>query len=486
MLIVVYAAIPAALGLCTLFSGKTKVPEHYEVTGIGRIFCRNALFLYRKLFAKHIQTSLSGVERSLTLLQPRRKSVDLGEVYFVKKLSDLLMLLCAGSVLGMALYVSARQNPAVSEEGIMQRASYEEEAKDVQLIAHTKEGEVLGTYDVRVSNRRYTKEETDRLFSEASAILPEEILNGNASQEQVTTDLKLVTQLAGYPFAITWKSGDYTRIRSDGRLNLEGIPAAGEVVMLTAQYAYHDLTYEQVLHVHVRAPVPDREQLREEQMQTLLANADAATIEEAHIVLPGTFDNKDLQWKEMVKDSSPLIFLLVLIASFIVFAAKDKEVQRQMDARNNELLNGYPQFVSQLVLYLGAGMTLRSIMKKLALNYAKRFQKNGELQFLGEELLRFTYAVESGVAETGAYEQFGLRTGTREYTRLTTLLVQNVRKGSNDLLRLLEEESKKAFSERIDRARKRGEEAGTKLLMPMMLLLGIVMIIIMIPAYTAF
>ena len=108
------------------------------------------------------------------------------------------------------------------------------------------------------------------------------------------------------------------------------------------------------------------------------------------------------------------------------------------------------------------------------------------MRYLYEELRRMTYGMESGVAEARVYEQFGLRCGIQQYTRLCTLLTQNLRKGSNDLLRLLEEESGKAFAERVDLARKRGEEAGTKLLVPMMLLLGIVMIIIMIPAYTAF
>ena len=47
----------------------------------------------------------------------------------------------------------------------------------------------------------------------------------------------------------------------------------------------------------------------------------------------------------------------------------------------------------------------------------------------------------------------------------------------------LYEESQSVFEERKKLARRKGEELGTKLLLPMMLLLGVVMVIIMAPAF---
>ncbi len=70
--------------------------------------------------------------------------------------------------------------------------------------------------------------------------------------------------------------------------------------------------------------------------------------------------------------------------------------------------------------------------------------------------------------------------------KLSALLSQNIRKGSNDLLRVLRQEADNAFAERKSLAKKLGEEAGTKLLLPMMMMLCVVMVIIMIPAYFSF
>lgn len=481
----IYAAIPAAVGILALFSRKTKIPEGYEAKGIAGCFTRIALYLYERLPAEKLAAQVAPIEKSLRLLNPAERGTDAGRQYYVKKLADLMMLLCAGSVLGIALYVTARQDHVFSKENTIDRGAYMEDEKHLNLEAWEEDGAHIGTFDVTVSARRYTPEEAKALFHEAEALLPAMILGNNEALENVTENLTLVDEIPGYPFSITWKIGNYARIRSDGRLDLEDIPAGGEVVMLTACYDYGESSFEQTLYAHVRSPVPDEATLRRQSMEALLADADAATATETSLTLPDTLQERAIVWKEEIRDNSSLIFLLMLVAAVAVFLARDREVKRQMEARKLQMLADYPQFVTQLVLYLGAGMSVRGVIKKLGSAYAEK-RDRVETRFLSEELLRMTYHLESGASEAGVYEQFSMRCGIRQYTRLCTLLTQNLRKGSNDLLRVLEEESRKAFSERIDLARKRGEEAGTKLLVPMMLLLGIVMIIIMIPAYTAF
>ena len=59
-------------------------------------------------------------------------------------------------------------------------------------------------------------------------------------------------------------------------------------------------------------------------------------------------------------------------------------------------------------------------------------------------------------------------------------------KGRADLLIQLEREAMDAFAERKNRARELGEEAGTKLLFPMIMMLLVVLIIVMIPAFISF
>jgi hypothetical protein len=50
----------------------------------------------------------------------------------------------------------------------------------------------------------------------------------------------------------------------------------------------------------------------------------------------------------------------------------------------------------------------------------------------------------------------------------------------------MQQEAQASFEERRSTARKLGEEAETKLLLPMVLMLAITMLIIIIPAYYSF
>ena len=66
------------------------------------------------------------------------------------------------------------------------------------------------------------------------------------------------------------------------------------------------------------------------------------------------------------------------------------------------------------------------------------------------------------------------------------ILIQNLRTGNRGLCELLVQEAAVAFEERKALARKLGEEAGTKMLLPLIMMLGIVIAIIMVPAMQSF
>ena len=144
----------------------------------------------------------------------------------------------------------------------------------------------------------------------------------------------------------------------------------------------------------------------------------------------------------------------------------------------------YPEIVNKLALYMGAGMTIRNAFLKMGEDYRK--QERRKKRYVYEEILIACYELQGGRLETEAYDHFGRRCQVQAYLKLSALLAQNLRKGSNDLLQMLRQEADSAFAQRKSLAKKLGEEAGTKLLLPMMMMLCIVMVIIIIPAYFSF
>ena len=91
--------------------------------------------------------------------------------------------------------------------------------------------------------------------------------------------------------------------------------------------------------------------------------------------------------------------------------------------------------------------------------------------------------MESGITEAESYERFGRRCGMQIYVKLGALLSQNLRKGAKGMNQILKTEASQAFEERKARARRLGEEAGTKLLAPMFLMLAVVLVIVIVPAF---
>ena len=96
------------------------------------------------------------------------------------------------------------------------------------------------------------------------------------------------------------------------------------------------------------------------------------------------------------------------------------------------------------------------------------------------------HEMDSGVAEMEAYRRFGERCGQMKYKTFSTILIQNLQKGSHRMEDLLEKEALEAWDERKRKARVLGETAATKLLVPMVMMLAVVMAIIMIPAFLSF
>ena len=176
--------------------------------------------------------------------------------------------------------------------------------------------------------------------------------------------------------------------------------------------------------------------------------------------------------------------ILAVLAAGLLYWGAGKELDRQLEQRKRELLLDYPEIVNKLALYMGAGMTIRNAFVKMGEDY-KRKQKERR-RYVYEEILIACNELQGGRSESEVYDHFGRRCQVSAYMKLGTLLSQNIRKGSNDLLSMLRQEADNAFAERRNLAKKLGEEAGTKLLLPMMMMLCIVMVIIMIPAYFSF
>ena len=161
-----------------------------------------------------------------------------------------------------------------------------------------------------------------------------------------------------------------------------------------------------------------------------------------------------------------------MICLFVVFNEKNK---KKIKDREEELKNGYTEFIGRFVILLGAGLSISAVWKKLEFG----FESNKSLH---DEVRLTLWEIGNGKTEREAYENFGKRTGGTKYSKFVSVINQSLKLGSGQLLERLMSESEEAMFERRNRAKVMGEIADTKLLLPMMLQLVLIMLIIMIPA----
>ena len=198
--------------------------------------------------------------------------------------------------------------------------------------------------------------------------------------------------------------------------------------------------------------------------------------------LPASVDGQQVIWKYVTDFRAVGILLLGTILAMLCYAAEGQRKKEEDKARKKQMEFDYPQLISRFTLYLGAGLPVINAWSKIVQSYEEEEKRNGRREIY-EEMAYTMHEISSGASESECYERFGERCGLTKYRKFGTLLSQNLKKGSRGISELLKQEAFQAFEERKDFAKKLGEEAGTKMLAPMFLMLGVVLVIIVVPAF---
>ena len=138
----------------------------------------------------------------------------------------------------------------------------------------------------------------------------------------------------------------------------------------------------------------------------------------------------------------------------------------------------FPDFVNKLTLLVNAGLTVTKAWEKAAMDSRRQTP-------LYRELCTAVQAVRSGISEYKAYQEFAKRCHVPAVTRFVTVVLQNIRKGNSELVPVLRLLADECWEMRKNAARKLGEEASTRLLLPMMLMFIAILLIVGMPAVLA-
>lgn len=169
------------------------------------------------------------------------------------------------------------------------------------------------------------------------------------------------------------------------------------------------------------------------------------------------------------------IVLIVLAFGLVMGYTALYDIDKKIVERHMEITLDLPDFANKLLILSGAGLSLKAAMVKVS----KEMEKDTAFY---QELKHCVYLMEHGSTVEAAMDSLCARCNMPEVRRMASVLLQNMHSGGSDVLIALNEISRELWNNRRATAKKIAEEAGTKLLFPMMLMLLAVILIVAAPA----
>ena len=383
-----------------------------------------------------------------------------------------------GAVFFVAFYRDIQSG--VLEEGmVIYREASGGESKKVELLLDAEN--VLENYKVNLEilPQRVTEQEAEAYFLKAMEEIDHAI-------QVVEKEIPVQTSYVDGCVKAEWNFLPEGIVSMDGTLQRDKIPKEG--MLLTVSVTLECEDYEKVYRFPMQVENPQMSVQEEvelelsEWIETQMVNTGGEVVQ-----LPNVLGGVSVTWKEQKGNFAYKIAALEVISLFILYFARKKEEEecRRKVQQQRELL--YPAIVNQLLLLMESGMTIRQAWRRIADQYLeKKKYHHIEAVDVYEAIVQMDRHLAEGENERTAYENFANQMDTMSYRRLMRLFLHNLEKGNRDICQQLSLEAKQAYDQRVLLAKKLGEEASTKMLVPMMLMMLLVMLIVIAPAILSF
>lgn len=175
-----------------------------------------------------------------------------------------------------------------------------------------------------------------------------------------------------------------------------------------------------------------------------------------------------------------LVFSVMAYAAFIGMPfIVDRGLNEKIEKRRVSIRMEFPEFVNKMTILVNAGMTISKAWEKIASDTKKDTPLFREMQYALAE-------INAGTPEATAYEEFGRRCKIKEVIKFVSVVVLNLKKGGAEVVPVLKLQAAECWEMRKSAAKQLGEEAGTKVLIPMMIMFIGIILIVVTPAILSF
>lgn len=346
--------------------------------------------------------------------------------------------------------------------------------KEYVLEAKLEDGEKEKVY-INLAERKLSEEEIKEIMDDSYDNIKRELLGKNVSVEEIIYDLNMISEYEDM-IDIVWniKEDDYIdysgkilwdKINDNEEINIEGI------------FTINNYSRSYFIKLKLDKRKREYKDVLNDELNKYIMDYSSS---EKVVELPDYIDDKKVVFEKSNDENTIICFIFAILFGVIFFIAKNKDLQNKMAKRNSQLEVDYAALVSKMTILYTSGMTVMAAWDKIIDDYDKHIC---EKRYVYEEMKIAKKRMMNGLSETKAIVEFGKRCGLHQYVKFSNILEQNIRKGTVGLKEIMRQELNESYEIRRALALKKGDEAGTKLLLPMGVMLVISIIIIIIPAF---
>lgn len=416
------------------------------------------------------------------------QNADESKKQYEQKRFKVLLLLGTSFLLLSGLVYWKEQESSLFQDGFrLQRPKPGEGNKSIPLEYTI--GDFKFQRNILISEQQYKGEEKEALFDSGIQYLEKALLGSNISYDVIQSDFSLFHSIPNTGIKVSWSFSPASLVSYQGKVDWQQLSSEGTFVSITATLDYFGEIRTHKMYAKLFPPDSTEKEVLSKQMEETLKTADQESVTKEYLDLPLNLQDQKIIYSNTEESWSQFCILGILSCCAIWFAM-EQDLKKKRKYRKYQLLLDYPELINKYSLLLGAGMTTKAAWNRIVDDYSKQKKhfKGAEkkMRYVYEEMLITKHEIALGRSESICYEAFGKRCALLPYIRFSTILVQNLKKGTSGIITMLELEATEAFAERKELAKRLGEEAGTKLLAPMAGMLLIVLLMVLVPAFLSF
>ncbi len=400
--------------------------------------------------------------------------------YYFKKYKKEILIILLGIILSIFNMIFIKNDIKLTHENKIKKEDYT--GMDYSIPVY-----VYGLFnkrkliDIPVERKKYTNREIDKIFDECIKALPNKILGENISEDKINTKLNFIKYIPEYDVDIAIIPEDTDLIDFSGEILNTDLKSKKETY-LNIILSYGDRSTEFKLRLTIIPSDNKDEKYIINSFLKEIKNENEKQKNSDYLVLPEKWKGKDIKYKSKENYDYIYIFIFFLLLLVLIkFNERYKEKQKKIFVEKENLLE-YPEIISKFIVYIEAGLSIRNIWEKIVMDYEKNSLLSKHKIDVYEKMKKAYLRLKSGMHEAIVYKKFSREVGLRQYTKFVSILEQNRKTGLTNIKDLLITESKEAWEQRIQLAKRQGQEAQTKLLLPLFIMLLIVLVIVVAPA----